>query len=181
MSRGLRLLATTHLGMTSGEHPLELEPALRPLLTCTCSPQRTILAFRRYAGKVWLLELGGLLQLDQLVCALCIVGGQHVVSVRSSGERGDEPEARSCDAAACRLSWRCAAHPAAARIRAVGYGSARLEALSLPTQRPRHGSVECAAWHCDPVARESREDRMICTRRMNRLEKIDMCTVVPYE
>ena len=57
---------------------------------------------RRYAGKVWLLELGGLLQLDQLVCALCIVGGQRVVSVRSSGERGDEPEARSCDAAACR-------------------------------------------------------------------------------
>ena len=36
---------------------------------------------------MWLLELGGLLQLDQLVCASrCIVGGQHVVSVRSSGE-----------------------------------------------------------------------------------------------
>ena len=83
-SRALRLLATTHLGMTSGEHPLELEPALRPLLTCTCSPQRTILAFRRYAGKVWLLELGGLLQLGQLVCAMDVVGGQCVVSVRSS-------------------------------------------------------------------------------------------------
>ena len=109
-SRALRLLATTHLGMTSGEHPLELEPALRPLLTCTCSPQRTILAFRRYAGKVWLLELGGLLQLGQLVCAMGIVGGQRVVSVRSSGERADEHGARSCDAAACRLSWQLAAH-----------------------------------------------------------------------
>ena len=57
MSRALRLLAATHLVLTSGDHLLELEPALRPLLTCTCTPQRTILACRRYAGKVWLLEL----------------------------------------------------------------------------------------------------------------------------
>ena len=101
MSRGLRLLATTHLGMMSGEHPLELEPALRPLLTFTCSPQRTILAFRRYAGKVWLLELGGLLQLVQLVCAMGTVGEQRAMGVRSSGERADEPEARLCDAPGC--------------------------------------------------------------------------------
>ena len=82
---------------------------------------------------------------------------------------------------ALRLSWRYAAHPAAARIRAVGSESAWLEAWSLPTQRVRHGSVECASWHCDPVARASREVGMICARRMNRLEKIDMCTVAPYE
>ena len=31
------------------------------------------------------------------------------------------------------------------------------------------------------MERASREVGMICTRRMNRLEKIDMCTVVPYE
>ena len=110
-----------------------------------------------------------------------IVGGQRVMSVRSSGARGDEPEARLCDALACRLSWRCAAQLPADRMRAVRNGSARLEALSLPTQHRWHGSVECAAWHCDPVARASREDRMICTRRMNRLERIEMCTVVPYE
>ena len=107
------------------------------MLTTLHTPQRTILAFRRYAGKVWLLELGGLLQLGQLVCAMGIVGGQRVVSVRSSGERADEHGARSCDAAACRLSWRRAAHPAAARVRAVGNGSAQLEALWLPTQCAR--------------------------------------------
>ena len=120
----LRLLAATHRGLTSGEHPLELEPALRPLLTCTCSPQRTILAFRRYAGKVWLLELGGLLQLGQLVYSMDIVGGQRAMGVRSSGERADEHGARSCDAAACRLSWQLAAHLSAARIRAVRNGFA---------------------------------------------------------
>ena len=79
------------------------------------------------------------------------------------------------------LSWRFAAHLAADRIRAVRHGSSWLEALSLPTPRIRHGSIECAAWHCDPVARASRDDHMICTRRMNRLERIDMCTVVLYE
>ena len=31
------------------------------------------------------------------------------------------------------------------------------------------------------MARASREVGMICTRRMNRLDRIDMCTVVPYE
>ena len=144
MSGALCLLAITHRGLTSGEHLLELEPAPRPALTFTCSPRRRIRAFGTCAGKVWLHQLCGLLQLDQLVCAMRVVGGQRVVSVRSSGERGDEPEARSCDAAACRLSWRCAAHPAAARIRAVGNGSAWLEAWSLPTPRTRHESVKCA-------------------------------------
>ena len=143
-SCALRLLAATHRGLTSGEHLLELEPALRPALTFTCSPRRRIRAFGRYAGKVWLHKLGGLLQLGQLVCAMRVVGGQRVMSVRSSGERGDEPGARSCDAAACRLSWRLAAHPAAARIRAIRNRSARLEAFQLPTQRARQGSVECA-------------------------------------
>ena len=88
------------------------------------------------------------------------------------------------DLVTCRrawLSWRFAAHLAADRIRAVRHGSSWLEALSLPTLRISHGSVECTAWHCDPVARASREDGMICTRRMNRLERIDMCTVVLYE
>ena len=87
MSGALRLSATTHLVMTSGKPLLELEPALRPLLTCTCSPRRTIRAFRRYAGKVWLLELGGLLQLDQLVCALCIVGRQAACGEREEQRR----------------------------------------------------------------------------------------------
>ena len=64
-----------------------------------------------------------------------IVGGQRAMGVRSSGERADEHGARSCDAAACRLSWQLAAHLTAARIRAVRNGSARLEALSLPIQQ----------------------------------------------
>ena len=144
-SCALGLLAATHRGLTSGEHLLELEPALRPALTFTCSPRRRIRAFGTCAaGKVWLHQLGGLLQLGQLVCATRVVGGQRVLSVRSSGERGDEPGARSCDAAACRLSWRLAAHPAAARSRAIRNRSARLEAFQLPTQRARQGSVECA-------------------------------------
>ena len=144
MSRALRLLAATHRGLTSGKHPLDLEPALRPALTITRSPRRRIRAFGTSAGQGWLHQLGGLLQLGQLVCAMRVVGRQRVMSVRSSGARGDEPEARSCDAAACWLSWRRAAHPAAARLRAVGNGSAWLEAFQLPTQRARHGSVECA-------------------------------------
>ena len=180
-SGALRLSATTHLVITSGKPLLELEPALRRLLTFTRSPRRRIGAFGTCAGKGWLHPLGGLLQLGQVVCAIRVVGGQRVVSVRSSGERGDEPGARSCDAAVCQLSWRLAAHPAAALIQAVRNRSARLEALSLPTQRVGHRSVECAPCHCDPVARASREDRMICTRRMNCLDKIDMCLVVPYE
>ena len=31
------------------------------------------------------------------------------------------------------------------------------------------------------MERATREVGMICTRCMNRLERIDMCTVVPYE
>ena len=92
-SRALRLLATTHLGMTSGEHPLELEPALRPLLTCTCSPQRTIQAFRGCAGKVWLHELGGEMLLGQCFGAMRIIGGLREVGASSCGSGGDELEA----------------------------------------------------------------------------------------
>ena len=79
--------------MTSDNHPFELEPELRPLLTCTCSPQRLIRAFGRCAGKGWLLELGGLVQLGQLVCAMRIVGGLRAMGVSSSRELGDELEA----------------------------------------------------------------------------------------
>ena len=42
MSYGLRLVASTHLVLTSGEHLLKVQLALSCLLTCTCSPQRTI-------------------------------------------------------------------------------------------------------------------------------------------
>ena len=81
---------------------------------------------------MWLHQLGGLLQLGQLVCAMRVIGGQRVVSVSSSGERGDEPGARSYHAAAWRLSWRLAAHPAAALIRAIRNRSAWLVAFQLP-------------------------------------------------
>ena len=79
-----------------------------------------------------------------------------------------------------RLLWRLAAQLEADRMRAVRMGCACLEALLLPTPRARHGSVGYARWHCDPVKRARHEVGMICTRRMNRLEQIDMCTVVPY-
>ena len=93
-SRALRLLAATHRGWTSGEHPLELEPALRPALTCTCSPQRRIRAFRKCAGKGWLHKLGGLLQLGQCFGAMRIFGGMRVMGVRSCGSCRDETQAR---------------------------------------------------------------------------------------
>ena len=80
-----------------------------------------------------------------------------------------------------RCSWRLAAHLAVDRMRAVPNGFAWLEAVPLPTPRARHGSVGYARWHCDPVKRARHEVGMICTRRMNRLDRIDMCTVVPYE
>ena len=58
-SSALHLPTATHRRMTSDDHPLEVERAVRPLLTCPCSPQRAIRAFGRCAGKGWLLELGG--------------------------------------------------------------------------------------------------------------------------
>ena len=93
-SSALRLPAATHRRMTSDNHPFELEPELRPLLTCTCSPQRTIQAFRRCAGKVWLHELGGEMLLGQCFGAMRIIGGLRVMGVRSCGSCGDETEAR---------------------------------------------------------------------------------------
>ena len=101
MSHAFRLLATTHRGLTSGKHPLELEPSLRPALTFTCPPQRTIRAFRRCAGKGWLHQLCFQQQHDQLFCAMRIVDGQRVMGVSSYGKLGDEPEARLCDTPVC--------------------------------------------------------------------------------
>ena len=49
-SCALRLLAATHRGLTSGEHLLELEPALRPLLTFTCSVLYMCIRFRGAAA-----------------------------------------------------------------------------------------------------------------------------------
>ena len=87
--------------MTSDNHPFELEPELRPLLTCTCSPQRPIRAFGRCAGKGWLLELGGQQQLGQRFGAIRSFGRLRVEGVSSSRSRGDEPGARCPDAAVC--------------------------------------------------------------------------------
>ena len=101
MSRALRLLAATHRGLTSGKHPLDLEPALRPALTFTCSPRRRIRAFGACAGKGWLHELGILLLLGQCFRAMRVIGGLREMGVSSCGERGDELNARSCDAPAC--------------------------------------------------------------------------------
>ena len=94
MSRALRLVASTHLVWTSGEHLLKVQLALSCLLTCTCSPKRAIQAFRRYAGKVWLHELGGEILLSQLFCAMRIVGGLREVAESSCKDRDDKPEAR---------------------------------------------------------------------------------------
>ena len=146
MSHAFRLLATTHRGLTSGKHPLELEPSLRPALTFTCPPQRTIRAFRRCAGKGWLHQLGFQQQHDQLFCAMRIVDGQRVMGVSSYGKLGDEPEARLCDTPVCTVlvvvrSPTCNGLHAGCML-VVCMVSAWLEALPLPTVRARHGLVE---------------------------------------
>ena len=123
-SRGLRLVATIHRGSTSGEHPLELEPALRPALTFTRSPRRRIRAFGTCAGKGWLHELVILLLLGHCFRAMRIIGGLREMGVSSCGERGDEPDARCCDAPVC--------------MALVGGGPRRVREL-----RRRHGAVRC--------------------------------------
>ena len=94
MSGGLCLQAATHRVLTSGKRLFELQPALRPLLHFTCSPQRTIQAFRRYAGKVWLHELGSDMLLSQYFDAMRTVSGLREVGASSCGSGGDELEAR---------------------------------------------------------------------------------------
>ena len=94
MSGGLCLQAATHRVLTSGKRLFELQPALRPLLHFTCSPQRTIQAFRRCAGKVWLHELGSDMLLSQCFDAMRTVSGLREVGASSCGSGGDELEAR---------------------------------------------------------------------------------------
>ena len=95
MSGGLCLQAATHRDvLTSGKPLFELQPALRPLLHFTCSPQRTIQAFRRCAGKVWLHELGSDMLLSQCFDAMRTVSGLREVGASSCGSGGDELEAR---------------------------------------------------------------------------------------
>ena len=101
ISRGLCLPAPTHLVLTPYEHLLELEPALRPLLTFTFSPPRMIRAFGRCAGKGQLHQLGGHRQRAQLNSSVSGTSGMHVVGVSSCRERGDQPRPRFCDAAVC--------------------------------------------------------------------------------
>ena len=153
MSGGLRLPAATHRGLTSGKHLLELEPILIPLglalvccvliCSCTCSPQRMIRAFGRFAGKWWLHQLGGYQQCEQLVGAMCIFRGLCVMGVRSCRWCEDELEARLSHTPVCTLLMALAAQLAADRMRAVLKGSACLEALPLPIQCGRHRSTGC--------------------------------------
>ena len=184
MSRGLRLVASTHLVLTSGEHLLKVKLALSCLLTCTCSPRRTIQAFRRCAGKVWLHELGGEMLLGQCFGAMRIIGGLREVGTSSCGSGGDELEARFLYAMV-RTLLMAAGSPTSSGSHsgcthgicmigslAVAYSAQSARANRLRMMVPRSGGArESRSWH----------DLQFCTRRTNRLERIDMCTVVPYE
>ena len=94
MSRALALVTLTHLGYMHGEHHFMLELASSPLVKLPCSPQRTIQAFGRCAGKGWLLEVGGQRQRRQHFCTLQMVGGLRAVSVSSSSELDEAPQPR---------------------------------------------------------------------------------------
>ena len=144
VSGGLRLPAATHGELTSGKHPSELEPALRPLLTFTCSPQRMIRAFGRCAGKGWLDEFGGQLLLSQCVSVMSIIDGLHEVGVSSCKSMDTSRKLDILTRRCARCSWWLAAQLAADRMRAVRMGCACLEAPPLPTSRTWHRSVECA-------------------------------------
>mgnify|MGYP005674996755 CR=1 FL=1 len=167
-SSALRLPAATHRRMTSDNHPFELEPELRPLLTCTCSPQRPIRAFGRCAGKGWLLELGGQQQLGQRFGAIRSFGRLRVEGVSSSRRRGDEPGARCRDAAVCTAlvaarSSTCSGSHAGCphRMRMLGSCPVAYSARSARINRmrmmaPRSGGArEPRSWHDLHAAHES--------------------------
>ncbi len=167
-SSALRLPAATHRRMTSDNHPFELEPELRPLLTCTCSPQRLIRAFGRCAGKGWLLELGGQQQLGQRFGAIRSFGRLRVEGVSSSRSRGDEPGARCRDAAVCTAlvaagspSCSCSHSGCTQQISTVGSFPVAYSALSARINRmrvmaPRSGGArEPRSWHDLHAAHES--------------------------
>ena len=182
MSRGLRLVASTHLVLTSGEHLLKVQLALSCLLTCTCSPRRTIQAFRRCAGKVWLHELGGEMLLGQCFGAMRIIGGLREVGTSSCGSGGNELEARFLYAMV-RTLLMAAGSPTSSGSHsgcthgicmigslAVAYSAQSARANRLRMMVPRSGGArESRSWHDLHAAHESS------------VERIDMCTVVPYE
>ena len=168
MSRGLRLVASTHLVLTSGEHFLKVKLALSCLLTCTCSPRRTIQAFRRCAGKVWLHELGGEMLLGQCFGAMRIIGGLREVGTSSCGSGGNELEARFLYAMV-RTLLMAAGSPTSSGSHsgcthgicmigslAVAYSAQSARANRLRMMVPRSGGArESRSWHDLHAAHES--------------------------
>ena len=73
MSRELCLPAATHLGMTSGEHLFDLEPALSLLLKLTSSHPCSAAGFGCFGCMWWLQELGGWQRRGQLFGMLAMV------------------------------------------------------------------------------------------------------------
>ena len=115
---------------------------------------------------------------------MLIIGGLREVVVSSCSEHGDESESRLCDAAvrtalvAARSSSCSGSHSGCTqRISMVGSFAVAYCAPSAQISRAHVMALRYAG------ARESRSwlDFMICTRRMNQLERIDMCTVVPND
>ena len=143
MSRALALVALTHLRYMHSEHHFMLELASSPLVKLPCSPQRTIQAFGRCAGKGWLLEVGGQRQRRQHFCTLQMVGGLRAVSVSSSSELDEAPQPRLSCSAVQALLVAARSQLRADLMRDVLKEFAWLEALPLPTLRTWHRSVEC--------------------------------------
>ena len=144
MSRALALVALTHLSYMHSEYPFMLELASSSLTKLPCSPPRTIQADRQVGTQRWLHELSRRQQRRQHFGTLGIINGLRAVGVGSSSKLAEAPQPHFL-APPCKRCWqRLAAQLAAASMRTVLNGSAWLEALLLPTRRPRQGSIEFA-------------------------------------
>ena len=105
MSRGLCLPAATHLGITSGKHLFDLEPALSLLLKLTSTQPCSATGFGCFGCRWWLQQLGEQQQRNQLFGTLTMVD----VVAGACWLLIDESELRFCDVGRCgRPCSRCA-------------------------------------------------------------------------
>ena len=97
MSRALCPPAATHLGIASGEHLFDLEPALSLLLKLTSTRPCSATGLRCFGCRWWLQQLGEQQQHDQLFSTLVTVSAVAAVVAGACWLIIDEAERRFCD------------------------------------------------------------------------------------
>ena len=96
VSRGLCPPAVTHLAITSGKHPFDPEPALRPLLKLTSLAGAQALRFGCLSCRWWLQLLGEQRHRRQLVGTLALMNLVAAVLAGPPLGRIEAAERRSC-------------------------------------------------------------------------------------